>query len=123
MDQIKKHPFLNLNVSLSVNNFTTNLYTASIDKHQHLHYPSIHPVHTKRSIISSQALRMGRIYFYKTDFEKHLVNMKSWFQATRPGSALVQKELNKVTFSGDVDKNKSKKMSNRVQFSLLFTLY
>ena len=123
MDQIKKHQFLNLNVSLSVNNFTTNLYTASIDKHQHLHYTSIHPVHTKRSIISSQALRMGRIYSYKTDFEKNLVNMKSWFQATRPGSALVQKELNKVTFLGDVDKNKSKKMSNRVQFSLLFTFY
>ena len=55
---------------------------------------------------------MGRIYSYKTDFKKHLVNKKSWFQATRPGSALVQKELNKVTFSGDLDKNKTKKLSN-----------
>ena len=92
--------FLDLNVSLSGKNLTTGLHT-STDKHQYLHYTSAHPAHTKCSIIYSQALRMSRIFSYKTDFEKHLVDMKSWFQARGYPSDLVQKETNKVKFSGD----------------------
>ena len=47
--------FLDLDVSLSGNKLTTDLYTKSTDKHQYLHYTSAHPDHTKRSIIYSQA--------------------------------------------------------------------
>ena len=92
--------FLDLNVSLSGKNLTTGLHT-STDKHQYLHYTSAHPAHTKCSIIYSQALRMSRMFSYKTDFEKHLADMKSWFQARGYPSDLVQKETNKVKFSGD----------------------
>ena len=53
-------------------------------------------------------LRMNRICSYKTDFEKHLVDMKSWFQARGYPSDLIQKEMNKVKFSGNWDKNKEK---------------
>ena len=71
--------FLDLDVSLSGNKLTTDLRTKSTDKHQYLHYTSAHPTHTKRSIIYSQTLRMSRICSSKTDFEKHLSDMKSWF--------------------------------------------
>ena len=101
--------FLDLNLSLSGNKLTTDLHTKSTVKHQYSHYTSVYPAHTKRSIIYSQALRMSRICFYKTDFEKHLVDMKSWFQARRYPSGMVQKEMNKVKFSGNWDKNKTKK--------------
>ena len=73
--------FLDLNVSLSGSKLTAALNTKSTDKHQYFHYTSPHPAHTKRSITHTQALRMSRICSYKTDFEKHLVDMKSWFQA------------------------------------------
>ena len=72
--------FLDLNVSLSGSKLITALNTKSTDKHQYFHYTSPHPAHTKRSITHTQALRMSRICSYKTDFEKHLVDMKSWFQ-------------------------------------------
>ena len=75
--------FHDLNVSLSRKKFTADILTKSTNKHQYFHYTSAHPAHTKRSIIYSQALRMSRIFPYKTDFEKHFVDMKSWFQARR----------------------------------------
>ena len=67
--------FLKLDISLSGSKLTGDLHTKSTDKHQYLHYTSAHSAYTKRSIIYSQALRMSRICSYKTDFEKHLVNM------------------------------------------------
>ena len=84
--------FLDLNISLSGNKKTTDLHTKSTDKHQYLHYTSAHPTHTKRSILYSQALRMSKICYYKTDFEKHLVDMKSWFQARGYPSDLVKRK-------------------------------
>ena len=107
-------------LSLSGNKLTTDLHTKSTDKHQYLHYTSAHPAHTKRSIIYSQALRMSRICSYKTDFEKHLVDMKSWFQARGYPSGLIQKEMNKVKFSGHWDKNKAKKKSKGVPLVITF---
>ena len=72
--------FLDLNVSLSGNKLTTDLHTNSADKYQYLHYTFGHPVPTKRSIMYSQALRMSSICSYKTDFEKHIMDMKSRVQ-------------------------------------------
>ena len=43
-------PFLDLKVSLSGGQLTTDLHIKSTDKHQYLHYTSAHPDHTKRSI-------------------------------------------------------------------------
>ena len=112
--------FVDLNVSLSGNKLTTDLHSKSTDKHQYLHYTSAHPAHNKRSIIYSPALRMSRICSYKTDFKKHLLDMKSWFQARGYPSDLVQKETNKVKFSGNRDKNKSKKKSKGVPLVITF---
>ena len=91
--------FLELNISLSANKLTTDLHTRSTDKHQYLHYKSAHPTHTKRFTIDSQALRMNKICSYKTHFQKHIVDMKSWFKAREYPKDLGQKEMNKVKFS------------------------
>ena len=46
-------PFLDVNVSLTNDgNISTDLYTKSIDKHQHLLYSSYHPLHTKKPFLS-----------------------------------------------------------------------
>ena len=120
MNRIKKTSRFLTHISLSGNKLTTDLHTTSTDKHQYLHYASAHPAHIKRSIIYSQALRMSRICSYKNDFEKHLVDMKSWFQARGYPSDLVQKETNKVKFLGNRDKNKSKKKFKEVPLVITF---
>ena len=112
--------FLDLEVSLSENKLTADLHTKSTDKYHYLHYTSAHSAHTKLSIIYSQTLRMSRICSCKTDFEKHLVDIKSWFQARGYPSDLVQKEMNKVKFSGHWDKNEAKKKSKGVPLVITF---
>ena len=55
-------PFLDVNVSLTNDgNISTDLYTKPTDKHQHLLYSSCHPLHTKKAIPFSLALRLRRI--------------------------------------------------------------
>ena len=55
-------PFLDVNVSLtSDGNINTDLYTKPTDKHQHLLYSACHPLHTKKAIPFSLALRLRRI--------------------------------------------------------------
>ena len=67
----KEHiPCLDLNVKLSGNKFSTDLYIKSTDRHN---YTSSHPEHTKKSVVYSQALRLGRIYSEEKDFEKHVL--------------------------------------------------
>ena len=114
--------FLDLSVSLYGNKLTTDLHTKSADTYQYFHYTSAHLAHTKRFIIHRQALRMSRICSYKIGFENHLVDMKSWFQAREYPSDLVQKKMNKVKFSGDSDKNKTKKKSKGVPLVITFHL-
>ena len=54
--------FLDVNVSLTNDgNISTDLYTKPTDKHQHLLYSSCHPLHTKKAITFSLALRLRRI--------------------------------------------------------------
>ena len=48
--------------------------------------------------------------------------MKSWFQARGYPSGLIQKEMNKVKFSGYWDKNKAKKKSKGVPLVITFHL-
>ena len=75
----KRIAFLDLNVSLENGSVTTDLHTKSTDCHQNLHCSSSHPNHTKNSIIYSQTLRLSNICTDEEDFDKHWLNMKSWF--------------------------------------------
>ena len=55
-------PFLDVSVPLTNDgSISTDLYTKPTDKHQHLLYSSCHPLHTKKAIPFSLALRLRRI--------------------------------------------------------------
>ena len=75
----KKEAFLDINVSLENGCITTDLYSKSTDCHQYLHCSSVHPHHLKNSIIYSKALRLSNICTYGRDFQRHALDMKSWF--------------------------------------------
>ena len=102
-------PFLDLKVSFSRGQLTTYLHIPSTNKHQHLHYISAHPDHTKRSIVFSQTLRVSRTCYNKTDFERYLDDMKSWFQARSYPKHLPRKEMGKVRFNKENSNTKQSK--------------
>ena len=54
-------PFLDVNFSLHNGKIVTDLYTKPADKPQYLLHSSCHPIHTKRAIPFSLALRLRRI--------------------------------------------------------------
>ena len=112
-------PFLDLQVSLSRRQLTTDLLIKSTDKHQYFHYTYAHPDHTKRSIVFSQTLRVSRICSNKTDFERHLDDLKSWFQARGYPKHLVQKEMSKVRLYNENSNTKQSK-SKRVTFVVTY---
>ena len=115
----EKIPFLDLKVSLSGGQMTTDLHIKSTDKHQYLHYTSTHPDHTKGSIVFSQALRISRICSNKTDFERHLSDMESWFQARGYPKHLVLKEMRKVRFNKE-NSNTKQSESKRVTLAVTY---
>ena len=75
----KRVTFVDLNVSLENGSVTTDLHTKNTDCPQYLHCSSSHPDHIKNSIIYGQNLRLSNICTYEEDFDKHALNMKSWF--------------------------------------------
>ena len=72
-------PFLDLCVKLSQGKLETYLQIKPTDRHQHLHYSSSHPGHTKRSIVYRQTLSVSRVCSHEANFRKHATKMKSWF--------------------------------------------
>ena len=91
-------PFLDLKVSLSNGDLSTDLHIKSTDRHQFLHCTSSHPDHTKRSTICTQALRISRICSNKSDFLKRLEGMKSWFEVKGYSNKLTEQEMKKLKF-------------------------
>ena len=73
-------PFLDLKVSISNRDLSSDLQFISTDRQQFLHYTSSHPDHTKCSIIYCQALRISRICSQKYVFLKHFGTLTSWFE-------------------------------------------
>ena len=66
--------FLDLKVILSDGKLITSLYSKPADYHQYLHYGSLHPEHSKRSILYNQALRIKRVCSQESDFNEHYLN-------------------------------------------------
>ena len=106
-------PFLDVNVSLTNDgNISTDLYTKPTDKHQHLLYSSCHPLHTKKAIPFSLALRLRRIcstdatfhtrtaqlatYLLKRGYNRNFVNKQIRRAADIPRQLTLQtKDINK----------------------------
>ena len=96
-------------MSLFGGHLTTYLHIKYTDKHQYLYYISAHRDDTKRSNFFSQALRVSRTCYNKTDFERHLDDMKSWFQARSYTKHLAQKEISKIRFNKEDSNTKQSK--------------
>ena len=95
----KRVSFLDLNVSLKIGLVTTDLRTKSTDCHQYLHCSSSHPDHIKNFIIYSQTLRLSINCTYEEDFDKHVLNMKSWFLEKRYSKQMIDSQMEKVKFN------------------------
>ena len=61
---------LDLDVTLSNGKFTTDQNFKSTDRHQYLHYPSLHPGHTKRLIFAARYWELTRYVPRKVIFER-----------------------------------------------------
>ena len=72
-------PFLDLNVKLSRNKLSTDLYIKSTGGHQYLPYTFSHPEHTKKSVVYSQALKMNLVCSEEKYFDKPICEIKLWF--------------------------------------------
>ena len=106
-------PFLDVSVSLTNDgSISTDLYTKPTDKHQHLLYSSCHPLHTKKAIPFSLALRLRRIcstdatfhtrtaqlttYLLKRGYNRNFVNKQIRRAADIPRQLTLQtKDINK----------------------------
>ena len=100
----KNVSFLYLDVKIMDRKIFTDLHIKATHRHQYLHYTLSPPCHTKRSIVYSQALRVGRIRSFENDFIRHRNEIKSWFLNRAYPKALIDTEINKVKFpntSGD----------------------
>ena len=69
------------------------------NRHQHLHFTSFHPNHTKRCIVCSQALRVSRIYCRKCDFGKYISEIKTWLLRQGYLKNLGKSEMKKTSSS------------------------
>ena len=95
-------PFLDVSVSLTNDgSIYADLYTKPTEKHQRLLYSSCHPMHTKKAIPFSRALRLRRIC--STDTTSGWGGGGGGGQKTRigPGTFLFQNHPTKSDVTSD----------------------
>ena len=94
----KRVAVLDLNVSLENGSITTDFHTKSTACHQYLHCISSHPDLIKNTIIYSQTLRLSNICTYEEDYDKHALNMKSWFLEMGYSKQMIDSQMGKIKF-------------------------
>ena len=79
------------------------VHVKSPDRHQHLHYSSLHTNHSKLYIVFILTLRVSRISSRENEFQNHLHQMRSWFLNTSNPEKLIDKEIkNVILFQTDL---------------------
>ena len=89
------------------------------DRHQHLHFSSAHPNHTKRSVVFSQTLHISRLCSNESDFERNKEKMRSWFVKREYPKKLIDSEITKVKFNIR-ETNRKNKGKNGVPFLVTY---
>ena len=84
-------PFLDVNVSLRNGKIVTDLY-----KHQYLLHSSCHPIHTKRAIPFSLALRLRRICSTNETFTLRTNELIGYLQKRGYNRYFLQREIQRV---------------------------
>ena len=89
-------PFLDVNVSLRNGKIVTDLYTKPTDKHQYLLHSSCHPIHTKRAIPFSLALRLPRICSTNETFTLRTNELIDYLHKRGYNQYFLQREIQRV---------------------------
>ena len=78
---------------------------------QYLHFSSVHPNHSKRSVVFSQILLMSRLCSNESYSGQNKKTMKLWFIKREYPEKLIDPEIRTVKFNiGETNRNnKSKK--------------
>ena len=91
-------PFLDVSVSLTDDgSLSTDLYTKPTDKHQHLLYSSCHPLHTKKAIPFSLALRLRRICSTDSTFNTHAAQLTTYLLKRGYSRNFVTKQIRRAS--------------------------
>ena len=90
-------PFLDVSVSLTNDGtISTDLYTKPTDKHQHLLYSSCHPLHTKKAIPFSLALRLRRICSTDATFNTRAAQLTTYLLKRGYSRNFVTKQIRRA---------------------------
>ena len=90
-------PFLDVSVSLTNDgSISTDLYTKPTDKHQHLLYLSCHPLHTKKAIPFSLALRLRRICSTDATFNTRAAQLTTYLLKRGYSRNVVTKQIRRA---------------------------
>ena len=90
-------PFLDVSVSLTNHrSISTDLYTKPRDKHQHLLYSSCHPLHTKKAIPFSLALRLRRICSTDATFHTRTAQLTTYLLKRGYNCNFVNKQIRRA---------------------------
>ena len=84
--------FFDVSVEIQRGEFVIDLYCKSTDGNQCLHFHSCHANYTKTSTVYSQALRMKRICFTRSDLIVNINKRKDWFIERGYPEKIVNKE-------------------------------
>ena len=115
--------FLDVSVSLTTDgNISTDLYTKPTDKHMYLLYSSCHPLHTKKAIPFSLALRLRRICSTDKAFETRAAQLTSYLLKRGYSHKFVTKQIQRAA---DISRTltlqtKDVKKPNRIPFITTF---
>ena len=85
-----------IRVSLRNGKVFTDLYFKPTDRHQYLHYLSLHPYHTKKSVVFSRTLQISKLCSSKRDLEYNRQEMKSRFRKRDYPENLIRFGINKI---------------------------
>ena len=77
----------------------------------------IYPDHIQNSILYSQILRLSNICTYEEDFDKHALNMKSWFLESEYSKWMIDSQMGKFKFC-----QRLKAGSKQAGFGVLFVI-
>ena len=88
--------FLDVTVSVSGDEFETDLYCKPTDCNQFLEFNSVHPIHNKKSTVYSQGLHIKRLCSKKVVFEKYLKSLRSCFGKDGYPKKLVDNEIRRI---------------------------
>ena len=88
--------FLDINISVQVNNLATSVHYKPTDSHSYLLYSSSHPSHVKNSIPYSQFLRLCRLCSDDSDFNSNCDEMSNFFSERGYPDNILSTALNRV---------------------------